>query len=90
MKSPTVIFCNTNVVFDLTNLHYHTNLSTNLSGRSLGDEPQLAHPNLITQLLPTLIIPSRASNSDKLRVLLDTGSTSSFIISLSAPALNGV
>ena len=32
------------------------------------------------QLLPTLMVPSRASKSNKLRVLLDTGSTSSFIM----------
>ena len=87
-KSPTVTFCNANVVFDLTNFYHRTNLFTNLSGRSLGGEPQLAHSNVNTpQLLPTLMIPSRTSKDDKLRVLLDTGSTSSFI---TAKALKGV
>ena len=87
-KSPTVPFCNANVVFDLTNLHHRTNLFTNISGRSLGGEPQLAHPSkAIPQLLPTLMVPNRTSKHEKLRVLLDTGSTSSFI---TAKALKGV
>ena len=87
-KSPTVNSCNANVVFDLTNLHHRTNLFTNLSGRSLGGEPQLAHSNkAIPQLLPTLMVPNRTSKHEKLRVLLDTGSTSSFI---TAKAFKGV
>ena len=87
-KSPTVNFCNANVVLDLTNLHHRTNLFTNLSGRSLGGEPQLAHSSkVIPQLLPTLMVPNRTSKHEKLRVLLDTGSTSSFI---TAEALKGV
>ena len=70
-KSPTVIFCNANVVFDLTKLHHHRfNNFTNISGRTLGGELQLAHPNLnAPQLLPTLMVPSRTSKDGKLRVL---------------------
>ena len=78
-KSPTVIFGNANVVFDLTNLHRSNNF-TNFSGRTLGGELQLTHSNLNSpQLLPTLMVPNQASKDGKLRVLLDTGSTSSFI-----------
>ena len=88
MKCPIVNFCNTNVIYDLTNLHYRTNFSTNLSGQYLGNEPQSAHPTVNTyQLLPTLMVPSSASKIDKLKVRLDTGSTSSFI---TAQALKGV
>ena len=87
-KSPTVTFCNANVVFDLTKLHHRSNNFTNFSGRTLGGELQLTHPNLnMPQLLPTLMVPSRTSKDDKLRVLLDTGSLSSFI---TAKALKGV
>ena len=79
-KSPTVTFCNANVVFDLTNLHQRPNTFTNISDRSLGRELQLAQPNhFAPQLLPTLMVPSRTSKGRKSRVLLDTGSTSSFI-----------
>ena len=79
-KSPTVAFSNVNVVFDLTNLHHRTNIFTNISGRSLGGDCQLAQPNnFAPQLLPTMMVASRTSKGRKLRVLLDTGSTSSFI-----------
>ena len=86
-KSPTVKFCNVNVVFDLTNLHRSNNF-TNFSGRTLDGELQLTHPNLKSpQLLPTLMVPNQTSKDGKLRVLLDTGSDSSFI---TAKALRGV
>ena len=86
-KSPTVKICNANVVFDLTNLHRSNNF-TNFSGRTLGGELQLTHPNLNSpQLLPTLMVQNQASKDGRLRVLLDTGSTSSFI---TAKALRGV
>ena len=88
-KSPTVIFCYANVVFDLSKFHHHrSNNFTNFSGRTLGGELQLTRPNLnAPQLLSTLMVPSRTSKDGKLRVLLDTGSTSSFI---TAKALKGV
>ena len=82
-----MIISNANVVFDLTNLHRSDNF-TNFSGRTLDGELQLTHPNLkLPQLLPTLMVPNRASSDGILRVLLDTGSTSSFI---TAKALKGV
>ena len=81
VNSPIKIDCFTNIVLDTTNITKSFHHVTNFSGRSLGMYPHSSHDvshNL--ELLPTLQIPCRSfEGNDTLRVLLDTGSTSSFI-----------